>query len=138
MKDINKKYTTRDGKEVRIYAMDGVGLYPIHGAFLNSEGSTDDKGWSFGTWTIDGRYDVTLPLDSSLNLIEVWQPQDKEPVWCWDSGHTAQRILRFWYAKNNCTFLQNGKRGSTSIWENFAKVEKVEQWMLDIQAKLED
>lgn len=34
MIDKNKKYRTRDGKEVRIYCTDGRGLYPIHGAIL--------------------------------------------------------------------------------------------------------
>jgi hypothetical protein len=84
MIDIHKKYTTKDDKEVRIYATDGIGLYPIHGAVLNYAGSTNDQGWSVGTWTNDGLYDIAAP-NSSLNLVEVWVPKDKEPVWCWDS-----------------------------------------------------
>ena len=129
MIDINKKYTTTEGKEVRIYATDGAGDYPIHGAVL------DTTQWVLTKWRGDGRYASSPHLH---DLVEVWAPKDKEPIWCWDSGHTSQRILRFWDAKNNCTFLHNGKRDSPSVWENFAKVENVEQWMLDIQAKLED
>ena len=30
---MDKKYRTRDGKEVRIYAVDGCGDYPIHGSY---------------------------------------------------------------------------------------------------------
>jgi len=30
--DINKKYKTRNGQKVRIYATDGAEDYPIHGA----------------------------------------------------------------------------------------------------------
>ena len=136
MIDIHKKYTTKDDKEVRIYATDGIGLYPIHGAVLNYAGSTNDQGWSVGTWTNDGLYDIAAP-NSSLNLVEVWVPKDKEPVWCWDKRDTAGRVLRFWDAKNNRGFQVSGKRRGV-IWDNYAKVENVEQWMLDIQAKLED
>jgi len=39
---------TRDGREVRIYATDGKGKYPIHGAILT------DGGWEDQTWTHDG------------------------------------------------------------------------------------
>jgi predicted DNA-binding protein with PD1-like motif len=50
--DINKKYRTRDGHEVRIYATDGMGLYPVHGAISVSQEHRDSwsghmfKGWS--------------------------------------------------------------------------------------------
>ena len=32
MIDINKKYRTRNGREVRIYATDGWSASPVHGA----------------------------------------------------------------------------------------------------------
>ena len=35
MIDMKKKYRTKDGREVRIYATDGVGHYPVHGAVNN-------------------------------------------------------------------------------------------------------
>lgn len=47
MIDINKKYRTRDGREVRIYATDGH-EYPIHGAVM-------DRGWCVHYWDADGR-----------------------------------------------------------------------------------
>lgn len=31
MIDINKKYRTRDGRDVVIYAINGAGNYPVHG-----------------------------------------------------------------------------------------------------------
>jgi len=34
MIDIDKKYTTRAGKEVRIYKIDSDGEYPVDGAVL--------------------------------------------------------------------------------------------------------
>ena len=33
MIELNKKYRTRDGREVRIYAVDGGGPFPVHGAY---------------------------------------------------------------------------------------------------------
>lgn len=48
MIDINKKYRTRDGHEIRIYAMDG-GLAPVHGAIKVS------GGWLQHSWHLDGR-----------------------------------------------------------------------------------
>jgi len=104
MININKKYTTRDGREVRIYATDGVGLYPIHGAFLNFNGSTDDKSWSFGTWTNNGLYDIAVPYPDSLDLVEVWPSKDKEPTWCWDREE-VERNPRFWDIENNCIII---------------------------------
>jgi hypothetical protein len=51
---------TRDGREARIYATDGEGDFPIHGATLNS------GGWCADCWMIDGRVlgrSVTSPGD---------------------------------------------------------------------------
>jgi hypothetical protein len=41
---------TRDGREARIYATDGMGNVPIHGAILYSNG-----GWGSFAWGADGR-----------------------------------------------------------------------------------
>jgi hypothetical protein len=129
MIDINKKYTTRDGREVRIYATDGKDFNSVHGAVLiNGD-------WRARNWNPDGMYDSSGATD--LDLVEVWQPQDKEPVWCWDDDDITQRGLCFWDAKHNCTFYIDGKR-TGSFWDNYAKVEHIEQWMLDAQAKLKD
>ena len=63
MIDINKKYRTRDGREVRIYATDGAGDYCVQGA------AKDSKGWGFKLWKSCG-----LILRKSLSpadLVEV-------------------------------------------------------------------
>ena len=49
MIDIDKKYRTRNGLEVRIYAVDCGGDYPVHGAVLE-----DDETWAIFNWTNDG------------------------------------------------------------------------------------
>lgn len=72
MIDIKKQYRTRDGREVRIYAVDGMRDCPIHGAIRF------DSYWEANTWTERGAYLVGKigPLD----LIEV-KPRIKREVW---------------------------------------------------------
>ncbi len=43
-------YQTRDGRKARIYATDGVGNHPIHGAMKGRDG------WSQMLWSADGKY----------------------------------------------------------------------------------
>ena len=72
MIDINKTYRTMDGREVRIYATDGVGDYPIHGAMLC------DKGWHGEYWTAQGE---TYSGRSHLHdLVEV-KPRIQRELW---------------------------------------------------------
>ena len=59
--DITKEYMTTDGYEVRIYAVDGVGIYSVHGAIKT------ETGWAARTWTSDG---MRYSGEGSSNLIE--------------------------------------------------------------------
>lgn len=70
----NKQYETRDGREVRIYATDGEGDQPIHGA-IKLPG-----GWRSDTWRKDGRFRFDSDVDSPFDLIEV-KPRIKRTVW---------------------------------------------------------
>lgn len=63
MIDINKNYRTRDGREVRIYATDGVGDYPVHAAVKNS------KGWEVKVCKSCGS--VSSIYKSPVDLVEV-------------------------------------------------------------------
>ena len=88
MIDINKKYRTRDGREVRIYATDGQEDWPIHGATLQS------FGWSSDCWTKDGSTLTNMP--HSHDLIEV-RPRHKRVMWVnvyrddWDAYTAASK-----------------------------------------------
>ena len=68
----DKQYRTRDGREVRIYATDGEGEKPIHGA-VNTH-----KGWVSFTWDANG----SLLIDevNRYDLIEV-KPRIRRTVW---------------------------------------------------------
>ena len=74
MIDINKKYRTRDGREVRIYATDGYGSYSVHGAVLTEEG------WFPRCWTEQGELSHARLAHSAHDLIEV-RPRHKRTVW---------------------------------------------------------
>jgi hypothetical protein len=80
MIDPKKKYTTRDGREVRIYAVDGEANqieHPIHGAFKNDRG-----GWVQQGWFRDGK--KYIAHENDLDLIKVDESFEKAPefVWC--------------------------------------------------------
>ena len=65
MIDKNKEYKTRDGREVRIYATDAGGDFPVQGAAKNSDR------WVACQWTNDGNFHFNDKKDSDEDLIEV-------------------------------------------------------------------
>lgn len=72
MIDPKKQYRTRDGREVRIYAVDGKGPSSvIHGAVNAGDG------WVPFSWFADGRYRYG---QDGTDLIEV-KPRIKRKVW---------------------------------------------------------
>ena len=71
--DKDETYQTSDGHEVRIYAVDSVGEYPVHGAIKNKNGQ-----WYINCWTATGMYASGVAGNSDLVLVpkrhtrEVW------------------------------------------------------------------
>jgi len=61
----DKKYCTRDGREVRIYATDCGIAEPVHGAIKTG------NNWSMVVWNNDGKYASTI--DTIADLVEVKQ-----------------------------------------------------------------
>jgi len=78
MIDINKKYRTRDGREVRIYATDGGAGSPVMGAVFYTA-PNGQWWWESARWTEDGRYDYH-GRQTNTDLIEV-RPRHKRTVW---------------------------------------------------------
>jgi hypothetical protein len=60
MIDITKKYETREGYEVRIYATDGCGDDPVHGAIKFYDG------WYMAKWTATGKKNLNEYDDDDL------------------------------------------------------------------------
>lgn len=73
MIDPKKQYRTRDGREVRIYAVDGGGDYPVHGAY-----EFNDR-WQVNQWSASGGTNH-LTQDDYLDLVEV-KPRIQREVW---------------------------------------------------------
>ena len=62
--EVGKEYPTRDGGRARVYATDGAGLLPIHGAVWHER----DKHWRLLAWHLDGCYNID-GITSELDLI---------------------------------------------------------------------
>lgn len=72
MIDKNKKYRTRDGKEVRIYETEGNTHNGIHGAIKI------DEAWCVAHWTAKGTFfNIT---ESGGDLVEV-KPRIQKSYW---------------------------------------------------------
>ena len=62
------KVQTRDGREVRIYATDAGGDYPVHGARRCGDE------WKSETWMQKGAYTFST-IDNAYDLVPIPQPQ---------------------------------------------------------------
>jgi hypothetical protein len=80
MIDKNKTYKTRNGREVRIYAVDGAGSHSVHGAVKD----TTEGEWHQSRWSEEGWSDTSQVWD----LIEV-KPRIKRTVWLNVEAHCA-------------------------------------------------
>ena len=73
----DKNYRTRGGQEVRIYATDAGGLFPVHGAIFQ------DGTWHGMKWTAEGKTHFTTTscmVNTVDDLVEV-KPRIKRTVW---------------------------------------------------------
>jgi hypothetical protein len=93
MIDINKKYRTRAGAEVRIYALDGDEPRPVHGAFKSP------TGWVVSCWRQDG---TQLDFGGHYDLIEV-KPRIQRTVWLALYPNGGVRIV-----SDDCTAVEKG------------------------------
>lgn len=84
-------YKTRDGREARVYAVDGRGDFSVHGAIL------DKDGWSPAEWTKSGRHygpEMVGPYDLMPPKRELWVNVFRDNgthVWfrAWDNKQEA-------------------------------------------------
>lgn len=58
--DKSRTYRTRDGREARIYATDGRGPWPVHGAVRAGDA------WVATTWRLTGKQDHDTPCGIDL------------------------------------------------------------------------
>jgi hypothetical protein len=75
MIDPNKKYTTRDGRDVVIYAVYPDIKWGVHGAIKNRDGTYAMEDWTHaGTYAING-------ATTDCDLIEVKEPPKELTGW---------------------------------------------------------
>ncbi len=73
--ELGKQYKLRNGAEARVYAVDGGGDYPVHGAYVH------EHGWSVMTWREDGRsWRSGNGRNEPYDLVEV-KPRIKREAW---------------------------------------------------------
>ncbi len=73
--ELGKQYKLRNGAEARVYAVDGSGDYPVHGAYVNEHGLV------MMSWREDGRcWRSGHSRDEPYDLVEV-KPRIKREVW---------------------------------------------------------
>lgn len=70
----DKTYRTRDGREVRIYATDGGGAWPVHGAVKLGHQ------WFMREWTEHGMSTLQEQCVTDFDLFEV-KPRHKRTMW---------------------------------------------------------
>jgi hypothetical protein len=84
----DKQYKTKEGQEVRIYAIDGEGYWPIHGAIKTKEG------WEQNCWKKDGGFNYN-DNRSELNLIEI-VPKVKVWVEYWLDERGSFKVSKYY------------------------------------------
>lgn len=82
MISLDKTYQTANGRDVRIYATDAGGQFPVHGASL------EDDQWFPRVWAKDGTHVWTRDHD----LIEV-KPRLRRTVWAVHYKETGAHCL---------------------------------------------
>lgn len=108
--DINKKYTTRDGREVVIFEVSDKVYCKVRGV----RGVT--KGWSIGHRRLDGRAFSSQDSDLDLIRVKTWR--------AWKDGEAP----KFFMVRNNASGWQHVANGSesagyfSSLFANYDRV----------------
>ena len=88
MIELDKKYRLRDGREARVYAVDGANEYSVHGAYRNVDGR-----WMQESWTDEGCFSSVENHEHDLDLIEV-KPRIKRTYWV--NIYPKKDVENFW------------------------------------------
>ena len=114
VKFINKK----DCEVLFIFDKEKASEFAEIGMLIKDE-NVNDKQWE------DVLYDEKAGL---------W---DGQPVWCIDKDFEALRSLKFYDAKNKCTFSYKGKRDGR-VYDSYLPYEHItDDWIIEIYNKLE-
>lgn len=109
--DLKKKYRTRDGREVRVYATDGIGTMCVHGATLDPDGWILRQWDAFGTLCPQlGQRDSDIVEAGPYGHIKIG-----DPVYVWDAGDHSRRKGYFAGFKGGtpCSFYEGNTEWSS-------------------------
>jgi hypothetical protein len=107
MIDLNKKYRTRDGRPVKIYAVYEQSGYAVHGALLKANGT-----WEAAVWAEDGKFTVG-GAQSYNDLVEIPPYEDfkvDDPVLAWNDENGKVKFKRH--------FAGVSEHGLPLMWED--------------------
>lgn len=104
MIDPKKLYRTRDGREVRIYAVDGGEAFPVHGAVDVGDGE-----WTQENWTQNGFWCGGEMKNHHLDLIEV-KPRIQREVWVNVYPDCVGMVCESKEEADNATGAKSGRR----------------------------
>jgi hypothetical protein len=97
------------------------------GEVVYSGGSYQRLGCKLDSWKphTDTYYWEDVAYDKERDLF------DKQLVWCWDDTGFYQRILRFYDAKNECSYDSSGYRDGAE-WDNYESYKgEYPKWALE-------
>ena len=99
--------------------------YPIYCKLKGSSLVVKFTGLTLGKLVVNSKHtkiEKTFKEWRIFTAINTWQQLDVcektgffdgQLVWCWDNNDTHIRYLKFYDAKNECTFYYDGNRGGT-------------------------
>jgi len=92
--------TPQSKQQARVYATDGEGSRPIHGAIKGPDGE-----WYLIKWSMEG---LILPGEKCPNDLMPPKPKPREVwIWMYDNGDIGGNVYRTEKQANKCHILKN-------------------------------
>ena len=153
LKELEQKYLEL-GKEIEALKNQNTEeeeiAYPIYCKLKDSSLVVKFKGLRQGKTVVNNTFN-NVGNKSSIwqnhSETNIWQQLevcektgffDGQLVWCWDNNHTYIRHLKFYDAKNECTYYQCDGNRDGSVFDNYEPFEgNYPDWALEAFQTLE-
>ena len=153
LKELEQKYLEL-GKEIEALKKQSTEKkefeYPIYRKLIHSSLVVRITGLNSGELVVNDKYYKVgehIKNWSNFNNNNVWQQLevcektgffDGQLVWCWDNNDTYIRYLKFYNAKNKCTYYQCDGNRYGSVFDNYEPFEgNYPDWALEAFQTLE-
>ena len=152
LKELEQKYLEL-GKEIEALKKQSTEKeeikYPIYYKLKKSSLVVKFTGLRSGEVVVNSKYYKTKKTVTNCKRhtdTDVWQQLDVcektgffdgQLVWCWENNQTHFKCLRFYDAKNKCTYYSDGKKDG-AFYDNYAPFEgNYPDWALEAFQTLE-